>query len=417
MIAHKESLAQNGSAPPATPVPLLDMQRQFNALREPLTAAVNRVCQSGRFIMGPDCDALENALAAYCGAKHAIACASGSDALLLALMAFDVGPGDEVLLPSYSFFATASAVWRLGAKPVFVDIDPATYNIDPLELGQKMTPRTKAIIPVHLFGQCADMEPIMRIALAKNAAVIEDACQAIGAKYDHQPAGSIGDIGCFSFYPTKNLGGFGDGGLMTAQKDELGQKLKLLRAHGMEPRYYHQLVGVNSRLDTLQAAVLNVKMPHLERWTEQRAKNAARYAELFAAHNLDRVLTLPTALPKRRHVWNQYVIRVPDGKRDALRKHLADAKIGTEIYYPVPLHLQACFAPLGYGPGSLPKSEQAAAETLALPIFPELTAAEQQTVVARIADFFGVRPAQKAVSFPSVKRPKFLGKANERHPA
>ena len=398
------------------PVPLLDMQRQFDALREPLTAAVNRVCQSGRFIMGPDCDALENALAAYCGAKHAIACASGSDALLLALMAYDIGPGDEVLLPSYTFFATASAVWRLGAKPVFVDIDPVSYNIDPQELARKMTPRTKAIIPVHLYGQCADMEPIMRIALAKNVAVIEDACQAIGAKYDHQPAGSIGDIGCFSFYPTKNLGGFGDGGLMTAQTDELGKKLKLLRAHGMEPRYYHQLVGVNSRLDTLQAAVLNVKMPHLERWTEQRSQNAERYAELFAAHGLERILTLPTALPKRRHVWNQYVVRVPDGKRDALRKYLADAKIGTEIYYPVPLHLQACFAPLGYGPGSLPESELAAQETLALPIFPELTPTEQQTVVARIGDFFGVRAA-KPVSFPSVKRPKFLGKANERHPA
>jgi dTDP-4-amino-4,6-dideoxygalactose transaminase len=393
------------------------MQRQFDLLREPLTAAVNRVCQSGRFIFGPDCESLENALAAYCGAKHALGCASGSDALLLALMAYEIGSGDEVLLPSYTFFATASAVWRLGATPVFVDIDPVSYNLDPLDLARKISPRTKAVIPVHLYGQCADMEPIMRIAQAKGIPVIEDACQAIGAKYDHQSAGSIGDIGCFSFYPTKNLGGFGDGGLLTAQTDALAHRLKLLRAHGMEPRYYHQLVGINSRLDTLQAAVLNVKMPHLEQWTEQRAANAARYGELFAGYRLERVLTLPTALPKRRHVWNQYIIRVPDGKRDALRQHLTDAKIGTEIYYPVPLHQQACFAALGYGPNSLPHSERAATETLALPIFPELTAAEQHTVVARIGDFFGVRAATGGSAASTIKRPKFLDKSTERRSA
>lgn len=399
------------AAPASPPVPLLDMQRQFDALKEPLLAALNRVCNSGRFILGPDCDALENALSAYCGAKHAISCASGSDALLLALMAYDIGPGDEVLLPSYTFFATASAVWRLGAKPVFVEIDPISYNIDPAEIAKNITAKTKAVIPVHLYGQCADMEPIMRIAGLKNLAVIEDACQAIGAKYDHQPAGSIGDIGCFSFYPTKNLGGFGDGGLMTAQNDDIAKKLKLLRAHGMEPRYYHQLVGVNSRLDSLQAAILNVKMPHLENWTEQRGANAARYAELFAEHRLDRILTLPTELSKRRHVWNQYIVRVPDGKRDALRKHLSDVKVGTEIYYPVPLHQQECFRSLGYGPGSLPESEKAAVETLALPIFPELTAVEQQTVVQQIAAFFGVSPAKKTATKTPIKRPKFLDKS------
>jgi len=391
--------------PALSPVPLLDMQRQYEPLQEQILAALGRVCQSGRFVLGPDCESLEHAIAAYCQAQHALGCASGSDALLLALMAFNIGPGDEVICPSYTFFATASAVWRLGATPVFCDIDPVTYNCDPRHVAKLVTTKTKAIIPVHLYGQCADMDALLAIAKPKNLAVIEDACQAIGAAYRGQPAGSIGDVGCFSFYPTKNLGGFGDGGMLTTNRPELAKKLNLLRLHGMEPRYYHQIVGINSRLDSLQAAVLNVKMPHLEQWSKDRERNAKRYDEYFAAAGLTQIVTLPQTAPHCRHVWNQYIVRIPDGKRDTLRKYLADAKIGTEIYYPVPLHEQECFRSLGYGPGSLPQSEQAARETIALPIFPELTAAEQQTVVARIAQFFGVT---KPTAAP-IKRPKFLG--------
>ncbi len=374
-----------------TPVPLLDVSRQYQPLRTEIMAAVARVCDSGRFVLGPDCEQLELSLAEYCHAKYAIACASGSDALLLALMAYDIGHGDEVLLPSYTFFATAGAVWRTGAKAVFVDLEPTTYNIDPAQIESLITPATKAIIPVHLYGQCAEMDEINRIGKKHNLAVIEDAAQAIGAEYHGQRAGSLGDLGCISFYPTKNLGGFGDGGALTTNNAQLADKLKLLRLHGMQPRYYHQLVGINSRLDTLQAAVLNVKLPHLDDWSDQREVNAKRYHALFAAAGLDQVLGLPATGAQRRHVWNQYIVRVPGGKRDPLREHLANLKIGTEIYYPVPLHLQECFKSLGYRPGSLPESERAAAETIALPIFPELTAAEQRAVVGAIGSFFRIK--------------------------
>jgi dTDP-4-amino-4,6-dideoxygalactose transaminase len=378
-------------------VPLLDLSRQNQPLREELWAALERVCDSGRFILGPDCTELEERLAKYCQAQDAVACASGSDALLLALMALNIGPGDEVLLPSYTFFATASAVTRLGARPVFVDIDPASFNICPAHLTSLVTPVSKAIIPVHLFGQCADMAAINAIAREHHLAVVEDAAQAIGAEFQGRRAGSLGDIGCISFYPTKNLGGFGDGGLLTTSRPELADSLRLLRAHGMQPRYYHRVIGINSRLDTLQAAVLNVKIPHLEAWTIQRQVNADRYSEMFTAAGLHNTVTLPTAGPDRRCAWNQYVVRVPDGRRDALRKHLADARIGTEIYYPLALHQQECFRYLGYGPGSLPESERAAAETLALPIFPELTAGEQQTVVRSIGQFFAATNATQPV--------------------
>lgn len=383
------------SPPPARlseqlPVPLLDMKRQYEPMREEILAAVQRVCDSGRFILGPDCEQLEQAIAQYTGARHAIACASGSDALLLALMALDVGQGDEVICPSFTFFATASAVWRLGARPVFVDIERATFNLDPRKLPAAVSKRTKAIIPVHLFGQCAAMDEIGDVAAKHGLPLVEDACQSIGAAYAGRSAGTLGDIGCFSFYPTKNLGGVGDGGLLTTDRDDLAAKLRLLRMHGMEPRYYHHVVGINSRLDTLQAAVLNVKMPHLETWARQRETNALDYHSLFAEYGLDKILKLPQTARAARHVWNQYTIRVPDGRRDELRKRLAAAKIGTEIYYPVPLHEQACFASLGYKLGSLPETERAAREVLALPIFPELTADEQQTVVASIAKFFGV---------------------------
>jgi dTDP-4-amino-4,6-dideoxygalactose transaminase len=371
-------------------VPLLDLGRQHQPLLDEITASIRRVCQSGAFVLGPEVKNLEQAVASYCRVKHAIGCASGSDALLLALMACDVGPGDEVILPSFTFFATASAATRLGAKPVFADIDPETFNIDPVSVSRLLTPATKAIIPVHLFGQCAEMDALNRIADSAKTPVIEDAAQAIGAEWEGDRAGSLGAIGCFSFYPTKNLGGAGDGGMLTTNDDQLAERLRLLRQHGMNPRYYHKVVGINSRLDSFQAAVLNVKLPHLDQWTALRQANAARYDELFVEAGLNRVLALPQARPNRRHVWNQYVVRVPDGSRDALRESLAKAKIGSEIYYPLGLHDQECFRYLGYKPGDLPETDRAAREVLALPIFPELTAEEQRRVVARIADFFGI---------------------------
>jgi dTDP-4-amino-4,6-dideoxygalactose transaminase len=380
-------------------VPLIDMERQYRELEPAVLEAIRRVCASGRFVLGPDCEALEKSLAAYCGAPHAVACASGSDALLLALMACDVGPGHEVIVPSYTFFATASAVARLGAKPVFVDIEPAGFNLDPARVAAAITPQTRAIIPVHLYGQCAEMTAINELAARHGLTVIEDAAQAIGAEYHGRRAGVLGDMACFSFYPTKNLGGFGDGGLLTTGRADLADRLRLLRAHGMQPRYYHQLIGINSRLDTIQAAVLNVKFPHLDRWTAQRTELAGRYEQLFSAAGLAQVIGLPPKLPQRRHVWNQYIVRIPDGQRDALRKHLSERKIGTEIYYPVPLHQQQCFTYLGYRDGSLPETERAAQETLALPIFPELTAAEQATVVDAIAAFFATGSVLKGPKF------------------
>ncbi len=403
--ASHSSSGTNGKSP-SQPVPLLDVKRQYEPLREKMLAAITRVCDSGRYILGPDCDELEHSIAQFTGARHAIACASGSDALLLALMALDVGRGDEVICPSYTFFATASAVWRLGAKPVFVDIEPGTFNIDPAKIEPLIWQRTKAIIPVHLFGQCAAMDEIGSVAAKHNLPIIEDACQSIGASYAGRGAGTLGDIGCFSFYPTKNLGGMGDGGVLTTDRDDLAAKLRLLRVHGMEPRYYHQVVGINSRLDSIQAAVLNVKMPYLDSWTRQRQNNAQRYHDLFAEYGLNKILTLPQTIRAASHVWNQYVIRVPDGKRDALRKHLAARQIGSEIYYPVPLHEQQCFAALGYKLGSLPETERAARETIALPIFPELAGPEQQTVVSAIAEFFGI--ARNHAAAPTIARPKFM---------
>lgn len=364
-----------------TSVPLLDLNRSSLPLREQILEALTAVCDSGKFLHGPDVRQLEESVAAICGARSAISCASGSDALLLALMALDIGPGDEVITPSFTFFATASCVWRLGAKIVFADIDPVTYNLDPQQVEAAITPATKAIIPVHLFGQCADMKAILDIAARHDLKVIEDAAQSIGAEYAEHPAGSLGDMGCFSFYPTKNLGGAGDGGMLTTNSEALAAKLRLLAAHGMQPRYYHSVVGINSRLDTLQAAVLNVKLSQLGQWTNARRENAARYEELFAEAGLDGRVILPQQGAHQFHVWNQYTIRVPGGQRDAVRSRLAHMGIGTEVYYPVPLHLQECFSSLGYEPGSLPESERAAAEVLSLPIFPGLTEVEQRLVV------------------------------------
>jgi dTDP-4-amino-4,6-dideoxygalactose transaminase len=370
-------------------VPLLDLQAQYRPLRADILAAIERVCDSQRFIMGPEITSLENEMAAMLGIRHAVAVSSGTDALLLALMALDINAGDEVVTPTYSFFATAGAVARLGARPVLVDIEDTTFNLDPATLAAAITPRTKAIIPVHLFGQSAEMDPILDVARRAGVPVVEDAAQAIGASYKSQPLGGLGTFGCFSFFPSKNLGAFGDAGLLTTNDDGLAKKARLLRTHGMEPRYYHHLVGANFRMDALQAAILRVKAPHLAGWTERRRENASRYRTLFRdAGVLDRV-TLPVEAPDRHHIYNQFVIRTAD--RDALKQHLDGAGIGTEIYYPVPFHLQPCFAYLGYRAGDLPVAERAAKDSLAIPIYSELTAAQQQTVVGAVAEFVSRR--------------------------
>ena len=389
------SLPNGMSAPPSSPVALFDVHRGNAPLRDEILAAITRVVESGKFLHGPDVAQLERTVAELCGVEHAIACASGSDAILLALMALDIGPGHEVIVPSFTFFATASAVWRVGARPVFADIDPRTFNIDPAKIEAAITPSTRAIIPVHLFGQCCEMDAINDLARRRRLFVIEDAAQAIGAKYWGRPACSLGSIGCLSFYPTKNLGGFGDGGMLTTSDADLAQRLRLYAAHGMNPRYYHKVVGINSRLDTIQAAVLNVKLTRLAQWADQRQANARRYHDLFAAARLAGQIVLPHGEPHCEHVWNQYTVRITAGRRDAVKAQLAEAGVGSEIYYPVPLHLQDCFQSLGYQPGSLPETERAAREVLSLPIYPELTAAEQQTVVVRLRDIVG-RPAVRA---------------------
>ena len=373
-------------------VPLLDIPRENAPLGEELQAAMHAVCQSGRFVMGPECEQFEQEIAAYCQVKHAVGCASGSDALLLALMALDIQAGDEVIVPSFTFFATASAVTRLGAVPVFVDIRPDSFNLCPTQVARAISPRTKVIIPVHLFGQAAEMNSLNALAHQHGLRVVEDAAQAIGACYHDQALGTWGDIGCFSFYPTKNLGGFGDGGMLTTNDDSLADRLRLLRTHGMRPRYYHREVGINSRLDTLQAAILSVKLRQLPAWTEARRRHALRYAELFAQAGLSGDLELPAELPGCRHVWNQYTIRVRGGKRDELREYLQDKKIGTEIYYPVPLHQQDCFRSLHPAKQLLPVTERLAKSVLSLPVFPALTMDEQDAVVQAIAAYFQRQP-------------------------
>lgn len=372
------------------PVPLLDVSRSNNPLRDEVLEALAEVYDSGKFLYGPQVAELEQIVAKLSNTKHAIGCASGSDALLLALMALDIEPGDEVIVPSFTFFATASAVARLGAKVVFADIDPATYNIDPQQIADKITSKTRAIIPVHLFGQPAQMTEICNIAANREIPVIEDAAQAIGAAYHGRPVCSWGQIGCISFYPTKNLGGFGDGGMLTAESDSIADRLRLLAGHGMRPRYHHQEIGINSRLDTFQAAALVVKAKRLQAYTDARQANAARYHQLLSATNLVKsgAVELPYQDPAAYHVWNQYSLRVRDGRRDQLRAYLTESKIGSEIYYPIPLHEQVCFKSLGYKPEELPETHRAALEILHLPIFPELTEEEQEAVVGRISSFF-----------------------------
>jgi dTDP-4-amino-4,6-dideoxygalactose transaminase len=367
-------------------VPLLDLRPQHKALRQELLAAIERVVDSQQFVMGPEVKNFEEDMAGYCEVKHAIGCASGSDALLLALMALDVKAGDEVVTTPFTFFATGSAITRLGARPIFVDIDPRTYNIDPEKAEAAITPRTRAIVPVHIYGQCADMKPLVEIAERHQLPLIEDAAQAIGAKDRGRRAGSIGTIGSFSFYPSKNLGAAGDAGMITTNDDAQAVRLRKLRVHGAATEYFHDEVGINSRLDSMQAAVLRVKLKHLEEWSEARRQKASRYAELLKDAALPFEVIPPFVRPEGTHIFHQYIIRVPQ-HRDALMKHLIDNGVSTRIYYPVPLHLQNCFSYLGYREGDLPETESATAETMALPCFPELRDEEQRYVVDTIAGF------------------------------
>ena len=376
-----------------TKVPFFNLAVQFKSIEEEVKSALDEVFRTQQFILGPQVQVLEETIARYCGTRYAIGVASGSDALLLSLMALGIGTGDEILLPSFTFFPTAGCVSRLGATPVYVDIDPETYNMDPSRIEQKISSKTKAILPVHLFGQCADMNPLLEIAKEKKLFLIEDAAQALGAEYkpttgeDGRRAGQMGDLGCFSFYPTKNLGAFGDAGMVVTNHPDLAEKVRLLRAHGSQPKYFHKWIGINSRLDTIQAAILLVKFKYLEKWTGERQKRAERYRLLFQElPSWVEGLKLPTAQYQNRHIFHQYVIRVQE--RDRLRKFLAEGGIGTDIYYPVPLHLQECYAFLKYRRGDLPNSEKASEEVLALAIYPELTEDQQIAVVDRIKAFY-----------------------------
>jgi dTDP-4-amino-4,6-dideoxygalactose transaminase len=368
-----------------TPIPMLDLKAQYARIKPQVDAALMRVVESQYFIGGPDIESLEQEVAAYCRARHCIGVSSGSDALLVALMALDVGHGDEVITTPYTFFATAGAIARLGARPIFVDIDPVTYNIDPKGIDSRVTPRTKAIMPVHLFGQCADMDPILAVAAKHRLAVIEDAAQAIGAEYKGRRAGSMGTVGCYSFFPSKNLGGFGDGGAVVTNDAVLAEKIRLLRGHGSNPKYYHKLLGGNFRLDTIHAAVLRVKLPLLDSWSEARQQAGAHYTSLFAKHGLGSLVTTPRVV-QSRHIFNQFVSRFTD--REGVRDDLKKQKITTEVYYPLPMHLQECFAGLGHKKGEFPESEHAAATTLALPMFPELTTAQRERIVRNIAGHY-----------------------------
>jgi len=365
--------------------PFLDLKAQFAAIRDEVSAAVMQVLADQHFIMGPEVSAFENEIKPVVGCRHAIACASGSDALLLALMALNIGPGDEVITTSFTFVATAGCIARLGARPVFIDIDPRSFNLDVSQLERAITKYTKAIIPVHLFGLAADMDLILEIASRRGIPVIEDAAQAIGAQYKGKPVGSMGTVGCFSFFPSKNLGGAGDGGLITTNDDSLAARLKLLHLHGARNKYNYVILGINSRLDALQAAILRVKLRHLNVWAAKRRENAQRYQLMFEEYELSAYVQTPFSSSDCLPVWNQYTIRAC--RRDDLKDYLRRRGIPTEIYYPYPLHLQPAFACLGYQPGSLPNSELAGTEVLSLPIYPELTPSQQCSVVTAIRDW------------------------------
>ncbi len=367
-------------------VPLLDLKPQYQSMKEEILAEIGAICDSQMFILGEKVQKLEAEIAQYCDCKYSCGVTSGSDALIIALMVEGIGPGDEVITTPFTFFATVGAICRVGATPVFADIDPKTFNIDPEQVAAKLTPRTRAIIPVHLFGQSADMDPLMTMAKRHNLIIIEDACQAIGAEYKGQRVGKIGDYGCFSFFPSKNLGAFGDGGIVTTNDDEKIKLLRIFRNHGMEPRYYHKFIGGNFRLDAIQAAILSIKLRHLDAWSDLRQRNAAEYRELFSASGLtEDQLVLPHVAPyTSRHIYNQFSVLVKNGRRDELKQVLTNAGIGCDIYYPVPLHEQECFCNLGYKKGDMPLSEQASQDIIALPIFPESTLEQRQYVVDTI---------------------------------
>ncbi len=369
-------------------VPLLDLQAQYATIRDEVRAAVDRVFETQQFVLGPEVEALEAEIARYSQTQFAIGCASGSDALLLALMSCGVSRGDEVITTPFSFFATASAIARLGARPVFVDIDKDTYNINPALVAGAITDRTKAIMPVHIYGQCAEMDPLIELGQNRGIPIIEDAAQAIGAEDRSRRAGSMGTIGCFSFYPSKNLGGAGDGGMLVTNDQEHAQRLRKLRVHGEERKYFHELIGINSRLDALQAVVLRAKLPHLDDWTNARRRNAQQYESMFSEAGLTDQIDLPFVRSGARHIFHLYVVRVHNDCRDALRAYLGEHGIGAEVYYPVPLHLQRCFSSLGHTAGDFPASERAARETLALPVYPELTDEQRHFVVNSIRQFF-----------------------------
>ena len=400
-------------------VPALDLKAQYATIRDEIDRAVRSVIESQYFILGPEVAHFEAEAARYCRVPHAIGCASGSDALLLPLMAWGIGPGDEVITTPYSFFATAGAIWRTGARPVFVDIDPDSYNIDPGRIEAAITAKTRAIIPVHLYGQAAEMDPILEIGARHGVRVLEDAAQAIGAGYKGKVAGQLGDAAAFSFYPSKNLGGFGDAGMVTAEDEALGKAVARLRVHGMEPKYHHHEVGFNSRLDALQAAVLRVKLRHLDDWAAgRRAVAEPPSGGCSPRPGLTEVVVLPAEAPDRFHVYNQFVVRVPEAARDPLRTHLASRKVGTEIYYPIPLHLQACFASLGHAEGDFPASEEAARQTIALPMYPELTESAQRHVVGSIAAYFRAGAAKAAGGFAGKVEVEAtgLGRSGDRPP-
>jgi dTDP-4-amino-4,6-dideoxygalactose transaminase len=375
-------------------VPLLDLKSQYQAIKEEIMNVTEEIFESQYFILGPQVEALEKEIAGYCFSKYAVGVSSGTDALLISQMAVDIGPQHTVITTPYTFFATAGSISRTGARPIFVDIDPDTYNISPQGLESALATMTspelarlKAVIPVHLYGQCADMDPIIKIAAEYNLFIIEDAAQAIGAEYKGRRAGSIGDFGCFSFFPSKNLGAFGDGGMVTTNSDDFYDKLCILRVHGSHPKYYHKVIGGNFRLDALQAAIVSIKLKYLDNWTKARRENAHKYRELFAVAGLDDLVKLPIE-KANRHIYNQFVISLKE-KRDDLRQFLKDAGIGTEIYYPVPMHLQECFSDLNYKKGDFPVAEHAALHTLALPVYPELSDDQQAYVVEKIKTFYG----------------------------
>jgi len=397
---------------PMTNVPLLDLKAQYAQIRAEVMPIIEEVCASQRFILGDHVLALEAEVAAYCASAAGIGVSSGTDALLLALMALGVGAGDEIITSPFTFFATAGTIARLGARSLFCDIDPVSFNLSPRAVGEFIDRhcstqgghlinratggRIKGLMPVHLYGQSADMDPLMALAKQHDLKVIEDAAQAIGTEYQGVRVGSIGDIGCFSFFPSKNLGAFGDAGLCTTNDAELAESMRVLRVHGSKPKYFHAVIGGNFRIDELQAAVLRVKLKYLDSWTAARQRNAAYYNAAFAAADLDKKLITPQVSVQGRHIFNQYIVRVKN--RDALKEHLTARSIGTEIYYPVPLHLQKCFAYLKHEPGDFPESERAAAETLALPIYPELSQLQLDHVIASVAEFYRSAGARRAAS-------------------